>query len=53
MFVPQEGIDKLRYAVDIAGNSVLSGAAVSGDRLTCISHLIVRGAADKAANLIG
>ncbi len=33
VFVPQEGIDKLRYLVDFAGNSVLSGAAVSEDRL--------------------
>ncbi len=37
VFVPQEGIDKLRYVVDIAANSVLSGAAVSGDRLPALA----------------
>ncbi len=26
VFVPQEGIDKLRYVVDIAANSVLSSS---------------------------
>ncbi len=34
---PQEGIGKLRYVMDIAGSSVLSGSAVSGDRLPALA----------------
>ena len=45
VFVSQEGIDKLRYVVDIAANSVLSGSVASGDRLPALAAVYLGGQA--------